>query len=140
MITLMLLPFLLIGCSGSADDGPVVVPVVGTVTVDGEVIKGAGVSFRPDEEKGNTAEFMPGGTTDAEGKYELSATASSKGAPPGWYKVIVMPPSAAPGSDAVVTFPEYNTKFMRPDETELSFEVKEGTVEAPQVIDIQLTK
>lgn len=132
--------FVAIGCGGSGDEGPVVVPVVGKVTVDGEVIQGAGVSFRPDTEKGNSAEFMPAGATDAEGKYELMATASKKGAPPGWYKVVVMPPSAPPGSDVVITFPEYNAKYMKPEETDLSFEVKEGTDDAPQVIDIQLTK
>ncbi len=139
-----ILPFFLlasivtVGCGGSADEGPQVVAVTGTVTINGAPVKGAGVSFRPDESQGNKTGFIPGGTTDAAGKYELSATASKKGAPPGWYKVVVMPPSAPPGSDKVVEVPEYNAKFQDPAKTDLVFEVKESS--EPLVFDIQLTK
>lgn len=127
---------LLAGCGPETTDAPSVVPVTGTVTVEGQPLAGAGVSFRPDRDKGNESGFMPGGSTDASGKYELMATAGAMGAPPGWYKVLVMPPSAPPGSDDVVEFPEYNAKYQDPETTDLSFEVKEGA--APVVIDIDL--
>lgn len=125
-----------VGCGPDLEGAPDVVPVTGTVTINGEPFAGAGVSFRPDTDKGNESGFMPGGATDASGKYELMATAGAKGAPPGWYKVVVMPPSAPPGSDEVVEVPEYNQKYQDPEQTDLSFEVPQSA--EPVVIDIDL--
>ena len=136
---LLVVPFFLLGCGGR-DEGPEVIPVKGQVTVNGEPLKGAGVSFRPDTERGNTAEYMPGGSTDEQGNYEIAAVANKKGAPPGWYKVVVMPPSAPPGSDIVIEYPDYNPKFMRPEETDLEIEVKATEDGEPMVYDIQLTE
>jgi hypothetical protein len=126
------------GLIGCGKEGPTLVPVAGTVTVDGAPIAGAGVSFRPDASKGNKAGYNPGGSTDAEGKYELIA-AAKPGAPPGWYKVLVFPPSTAPGAEPPkVSPPSYNKKYMDAEATDLSFEVKAGA--APGAYDIKLTK
>lgn len=75
-------PFVL-GCSG-APPGPTVVPVSGTVTLDGKALSGALVTFQPQQPKVNPSV----GTTNAEGKYELTH-GTSKGAVPGSYTVTV---------------------------------------------------
>lgn len=127
----------LVGC-GSQEEGPVLVPVLGTITVDGNPLPKAGISFRPDSSKGNNAPYQPGGAADENGKYELIA-AAKKGAPPGWYKVVVFPYSPPPGGEAPqASLPPFNKKYSNPSTTDLSIEVKEG---APAgAYDLQLTK
>lgn len=69
----------LVGCgSGSG-----VVPVSGTVTLDGEPLAGALVSFYPQEE----GKRFSTGTTDASGHYELVYTNDQKGAATGKHTV-----------------------------------------------------
>jgi len=46
------------------------------------------VLFQPDASKGNHSPFEPAGTIDEEGTYTL-LTKDKKGAPPGWYKIVV---------------------------------------------------
>lgn len=65
------------GC-GSGD----MVPVEGVVTLDGQPLEGAAVSFVPDQ-KGRPAQ----GETDAAGKFTLSTAAAGDGVVPGKYKV-----------------------------------------------------
>jgi hypothetical protein len=72
------------GC-GSAGDG--LVPVAGTVTVDGNLLEAGSVTFIPDAGQGNLSQDLPVGTI-TNGKYEL-ATRNRRGAPPGAYKVTV---------------------------------------------------
>ena len=54
--------FLTVGCGG--ESGPETVPVAGTVTLNGEPISGAEVTFMHEE-------FTAYGTTDAEGRFSL---------------------------------------------------------------------
>src|SRR5262245_40091564 len=75
------------GCGGDSDK---LAPVVGKVTVDGKPLKSGTVSFRPDASKGNSSQHQPNGEIDAEGNYEMLVPPAKKGAPPGWYKVVVM--------------------------------------------------
>lgn len=81
------------GC-GSAEEPPPfqeeLVPTAGTVTLDGQPLAGATLTFIP-ESGGETAS----GFTDAEGRFELSTLAANlsaderKGLVPGQYRVIV---------------------------------------------------
>jgi hypothetical protein len=73
------------GC-GSKSGTPA---VTGKVTVAGKPLTTGSVSFRPDKAKGNTSPHEPGGDIDAQGNYKLY-TAGKEGAPPGWYKVVVV--------------------------------------------------
>lgn len=126
-----------VGCGG--DKGPVLYPVSGTVTVDGQPLEKAGVAFQPDESKGNTLGLFPAGTTDASGKYELM-TAAKNGAPAGHYKVVVIPYSPPPTGGAVpkaAAIP-FDKKFSNPRTTDLSFEVAKSS--KPLVFDIKLTR
>lgn len=72
------------GCGGATSDAPKVVPVTGTVTLDGKPLTEAVVRFIPADPKAN------GGTgkTDAEGKYSVTHTLN-KGVPAGSYKVVI---------------------------------------------------
>jgi len=125
------------GC-GNQEQGPTLVPVSGTISVDGTPIPKAGISFRPDKSKGNSAPYQPGGAANDQGKYELIA-AAKQGAPPGWYKVVVFPYSPPPGGPApTISIPEFNKKYSNPDTTDLSIEVKADA--PPGAYDLELTK
>lgn len=75
------------GCWGYRPDLPPTARVSGTVTLDGQPLADARVQFVPDKSKG-TEGAMASGTTDAEGKYELT-TATVKGAIVGHHKISV---------------------------------------------------
>lgn len=109
------------------------------MTVDGVPSEGAGVSFRPDAGKGNMVEWFPTGVADKEGRFTLTTTAKP-GAPPGWYKVVVMPYSPPPfGGDAKKAAPQaFNAKYSNPDTTDLRVEVKQDP--APGSYDLKLKK
>lgn len=130
--------FSISGC-GAQDDGPKLAPVIGKVLVDGEPLPGAGVSFRPDVSKGNKAPFIPTGTADDEGNYEL-VTAAKKGAPAGWYKIVIVPPTPpiTGGEAPQVGPPPFDQKYANAAETDLSVEVTEE-LPAPSY-DIELSK
>ncbi len=72
---------LVTGCSKS--DHPVVFPVKGVVTYKGQPVSGAMVTFFP--KTGRPA----GGTTGADGKFELSTFAPGDGAMPGPHQVAI---------------------------------------------------
>lgn len=128
----------LTGC-GSKDDGPKLEQVVGRVLVDGVPLPGAGVSFRPDPGKGNKTPYIPSGTADAEGKYEL-ITAAKKGAPAGWYKIVIVPPTPpmTGGEAPQAGPPPFEHKYADASSTDLSVEVTDEQP-APSY-DIELTK
>lgn len=85
------------GCGGGRSaDQPDLVPVSGTVTVNGEPGAGVQVMFFPVEgTRGNTCY----GNTDATGRYELAAGSEQKGAPAGKYKVTCSKYVLPDGSD-----------------------------------------
>lgn len=74
----------LAGCKKGLD----LVPVAGKVFYKGEPVPRGGVSFVPDEDKGNTSRHLSRGVLGPEGDYELF-TNGQRGAPPGPYKVAV---------------------------------------------------
>jgi hypothetical protein len=67
---------------GCGTKGPVMVPVSGTVTLDGQALEGASVNFVP-VAGGRQAT----GQTDKSGKFALTSIKPSDGAPVGKYKV-----------------------------------------------------
>lgn len=124
------------GCGG-AGDGPKLVPVKGVATVDGAPIAGLGISFRGETKPGQP-EYFPGASTDAKGMYSL-ITAGKEGAPKGTYKVVVFPPTSAPGAEAPkVAPPSFNKKYLTPETSDLTITV--GDSPAPGAYDLKLTK
>src|SRR5437588_5719848 len=87
--TAFLFTWLAFGCGDDSGVGKTF-PVEGRVTINQEPLtaKSTVVLFKPDAAKGNTSTFEPVGTVDENGNYTLM-TQGKKGAPPGWYKVVV---------------------------------------------------
>lgn len=125
------------GCGG--DEGPKLVPVSGTVTLDGNPLPDVAVTFHPDQAKGNKSGLIPAATANAQGKYELEASAK-KGAEVGWYKVLVIASSPQPkgGEMPQVVPPPFNKKYMDAETTDLSIEVKADAT--PGSYDLKLAK
>lgn len=99
----------LVGCGPA---GPTIIPVSGTVTLDGTPLPRAAVTFRPD---GDTPGVGGSAVTGPDGKYQVVGR-DGKGLAPGPYKVIVNrplrkdgvppPPDVPPiESDATETLP-----------------------------------
>jgi len=99
LLTGLLVTGLCLGCGGSDETPEFVkdlVPVTGTVTINGEPVAGATIRFipptGPDARQGAHEAI---GITDAQGKYTLLTSAprvthdQSKGALPGEYKVVI---------------------------------------------------
>ncbi len=74
------------GCGGRNAKLPPLVPVDGTITLDGQLLEGAYVVFDP---IGDTPGTGAAGITDSQGRYELTALDGFKGAPVGEYQVAV---------------------------------------------------
>lgn len=123
------------GCGGGrSSDQPALVPVSGTVTLDGSPAAGVGVMFFP---TGQTRGNPCYGNTDESGRYELLAGGpDQKGAPVGEYKVTcskyVMPDGTPFTSDGSQS-PEMAgakealpPKYSQQDTTELKATVPEG--------------
>ena len=96
--TCALLLLALAGCpgGGASRDLPDLVPVGGTVTLDGKPLSGAHVTFVP---VGSTPGWACTGLTDASGHYEVMADAEHKGAPVGEFKVTCTKWVTEDGSD-----------------------------------------
>jgi hypothetical protein len=79
----------LTGCGGDR------VVVTGTVTLDGNPLPDALVTFRPE---GGTGELGGSGRTGPDGKYTLTAARGGQGILPGEYKVVINRPLRRDGS------------------------------------------
>ena len=104
-----------LGCA--RNDGDTFLPVSGRVLLNGRLLNVGTVSFRPDASKGNKSMHVPNGTIDAEGNYEL-ITINKKGAPTGWYKVVVFADANADPSGKPPTTlqpPKWLTKLWERD-------------------------
>ena len=120
----------LVGCGGLR-----VVPVSGKVTLDGKPLKGAVVSFNPDQAKGNNQRVSSTGRINQDGQYEIYTDDGSKvrkGAPLGWYKVTFL--TGLPGSAPV----EIDSKYLDVGKTPLSVEVVADP--EPNAYDFKVTK
>src|SRR5262245_53793185 len=77
----------IVGCGGtSAKPLPKTAPVSGKVTLDGQPLKGATVTFSP---TGTTKGIECTGITDDAGAYKLKQIRGEDGAPPGEYTVVI---------------------------------------------------
>lgn len=85
-----------IGCGDASGVGKTF-SVTGKVTLDDRPLTAAStiVLFKPDATRGNTSLFEPAGTVDDQGHYVLF-TNGKKGAPPGWYQVVVTATEGSP--------------------------------------------
>jgi hypothetical protein len=89
------------GCP-SGGTGVDTVAVTGTVTLDGNPVEGANVTFAPKAKDGRAA----AGVTDASGHFKLTTVAGGDGALPGSYGVSITKAAAqasAPASDPRTT-------------------------------------
>lgn len=78
---------LLGGLAGCGDGRPSLVQPTGTVTLDGEPVEGAIVSFLPVAEESDSYQRPSSGITDASGKFTLMTYAKGDGLPEGQYAV-----------------------------------------------------
>jgi hypothetical protein len=129
------------GCGKNETNG--FVPVAGRVLLDSKPLPVGSVSFRPDASKGNTSMHIPNGDINVQGNYEL-VTLGRKGAPPGWYKVLVFAdanPLATAGAPPVHPLPPkwmMNVKYTNEKTTNLSIEVIDKA--APGAYDLNVSK
>ena len=85
------------GCGGGRDPSlPDLMPVSGTVTLDGEPLANALITFLP---VGSTRGQSCYGVTDPSGRYELMENERVKGAPEGEFSVLVNKWVMPDGSD-----------------------------------------
>ncbi|OWK38259.1 hypothetical protein [Fimbriiglobus ruber] len=75
------------GCG--TGDGETLAPVSGVITANGKPVPSGTMTLYPEAAKGNASQHQPNGVIDANGRYEMYVPGSKKGAPPGWYKVVV---------------------------------------------------
>ncbi len=124
----LLLSPLFAGCGGAkVPQGPKLVPVEGTVTMDGKPLAEASVMF-------GTGQGI--GETDANGRFELKSIGGKKGCPVGEFKVIIEKWVKADGSvyrsaDGISPMDagakqQIPARYSDPEKTELSASVKEG--------------
>ncbi len=110
-------------CGCGASDAPELLPVEGTVTLDGQPLPGAWVIFEP-HEPGQTT-FSSSATTDAAGHYVLRYNARRHGAVPGQYRVRIgteQPERDGPDGKVLPAVPErLPARYHR--DTELVVEV-----------------
>jgi hypothetical protein len=125
-LPLAVLSFLLAGCGKSEEE---LVPVTGTVLVDGKPAAGAAVVLHPADGTGNGTH--PLGQVDAAGNFQLTTVRSGDGAAPGQYKVTLTQYVSGPvkrgveGEDA----PAKNLipdKYARAETTPLTATIRPG--------------
>lgn len=129
----------LAGCGGT--DSERFVPVAGRVTLDGKGLPLGSVTFKPDASRGNKSLHNPVADIAPDGNFELYTT-GKKGAPLGWYKVLVFADAnmlAARGGAHPAT-PKWmvNEKYIDEKTTDLSVEVVESP--APGRYDFKVSK
>jgi hypothetical protein len=111
--------------------GARLVPVKGTASVDGKKLTSGSVRFIPDKGKGNTLTAEPISPISEDGAYEL-LTEGQRGAPPGWYKVVVTSVETVDTSTTSAPPPKSLVagKYGQPDTTDILIEVKPGAGDA----------
>jgi hypothetical protein len=128
----------LAGCSTGGGDR--LIPVEGSVTVDGKPLTGGAVIFYPDPAKGNTSGHEPRGDIGPDGRYKITTGGTQQpGAAAGWYKVSVYSgvrtdPNNAYSPEQFLT----SKKYLDKDKSGLEVEVKDGA--PPGSYDFKLQK
>ena len=114
------------------------VPVRGKVTLDGQPLTTGSLVYMPSAEKGNTSNYEPAATINADGTYQLF-TAQRDGAPIGWYKVWVV--AQAPADDKNPYAPTKSlipARYAEPGTSKLEIEVVNRPSEG--AYDLKLSK
>jgi hypothetical protein len=121
-------------------------PVSGVVTFDGRPLtaKSTAIVFKPDRTRGNETTLEPAGTVDDQGNYTV-LSAGKKGAPVGWYKVVVTAyerrpehPKTSGRSKGPATAALLPAQYGQEATTPLAVEVSEKP--APGAYDLKLSK
>ena len=123
LLPLCVLGFVLLaGCGPSGGDVPPTAPVQGTVTYQGKPVESGAVTFYP-----GGGERPGGGLLEAGGKFTLTTFEKGDGAVVGTHKVtvdsLVDDENVGLGGEMKSNIP---LKYSDPDQTPLSYEVKEG--------------
>lgn len=110
-----------VGCGGGRDSSlPDLVPVNGTVTLDGKPLAGAMVTFLP---VGATRGRSCYGVTGEDGRYELTESGTNKGSPVGEFSVLVnkwvMPDGSDMPKDSQVSAMEAGAQELLPSQYSL---------------------
>ena len=124
-----------IGCSGEPV-GPVLVPVVGKVTLNGVPATEGAVTLRGV----TSAEFQPAGLISADGTYKIYL-GQQEGAPAGEYRALVFvrqTPRNAAGEITGLPKIIVNPKYTNESSTPLKIQVKSGA--APGAYDLAVTR
>lgn len=129
LISTFSLLLLLTGCGGGSSDQPDLGTVEGKVTLDGQPLSDATVSFIPEEGRTSTA------VTDAEGHYELNYTLTTPGAKIGQHAVTITTFKAAADPDAG----DEDTPEKVPAKYNKATELKKEVTAGKNVIDFELT-
>lgn len=118
-----------IGCGKPPGDIPsaTLLPVTGTINVNGKPASGAHVTFHPVD---GTSGVTPSGIVNESGQFQLTTYAPEDGAPAGTYRITVSWAELIRGGSE----PEYGReklpiKFQNPDMSGLVCEVKPDNTE-----------
>jgi hypothetical protein len=115
--------------AGCGSDGPKLVPVSGTVTVEDKPLTTGSVVFKPDGSKGNTSQRVIVGLIKEDGTYTL-VTGKKEGAPLGWYKVAVQASEPIdPKNIRAAPKSLVSKKYTVPETSGLSVEVVDSPAE-----------
>jgi hypothetical protein len=125
---MLLLAALSVCACGCGDSGPQLVPVQGTVTLDGEPLVGASVVFVPDKGRSSTA------TTDAAGRYELWYSREKRGAITGEHMVEIRTKTVETDENETERRIPQKVPAKYNDSTELIVTVEEGQSDYPLVL------
>jgi hypothetical protein len=133
---------LCLSAAGCAQDDGIgkLYPVSGRILIEGQPLTGVAqgsVSLRGDPSRDNPTLHQPTGTIDAEGRFELT-TAGKKGAPPGWYRVMVAAYANRPEEGPVKPRRLLDEKYYHPDKTDLTIEIVAKP--APGAYDLNVTR
>jgi hypothetical protein len=127
---------------GCGPSGPRLEPVSGKVTLDGAPLKSGTVTLVADESKGTKQVGSSSGAIGSDGTYRIT-TDGKDGAPPGWYKVVVI--TMGPGMGQMQTGPLTTTggvapppKYSDQTKTDQTFEVTASP--KPGAYDLKLSK
>ncbi|MFM7318081.1 MAG: hypothetical protein ACKO5E_14140 [bacterium] len=119
---------LVAGCGTASHNGHDLVPVSGSILVEGKALEGLVVEFKPSFKWPDEKMPFPRGTTDAEGKFNIGTLNSHDGAMPGDYLVSVKTVSSdGLGKLSAPIAPEYSD----PEKSGLKVTVSKNSAEIP---------
>jgi hypothetical protein len=121
--------FTALWAAGCAEKGPKLVPVAGKVMAGEEPVPFGSVQFRADTGRGNQSWEVPTGVIQPDGSFEIM-TGSRKGAPLGWWKVLVIGDNYTVEEPAKQLVPY---RYPSVKETDLTVEVVEHPGEGAYV-------